>query len=329
MDGGSGATIDELIERSAGRVRAIATTLLTDSQSTALDKNQPTDARLEAITVLGCGSFSAQRNAFDELLSPQQPQPVQEAVVKILGRYSDAAVAGMMLAKWPGLTPALRASAAEILLSRPEWAEALLTAIENNDILPGDFDPGRVALLQSHPSPKVRERAAAAFAGSTIARRAEVVARYNRCLELDGNIDRGRAVFQKSCAACHKLEGKGAEVGADLTAIRERGPAGALLNILDPNREILPKFLTYVVVNADGRVITGLITKETPNDLTIRQPDGTVVSLPRCDIEDMKSTALSYMPEGLESEIDHQAMADLLAYLMSDESARKEAGGSK
>ncbi|MEX0614075.1 MAG: c-type cytochrome, partial [Pirellulales bacterium] len=326
LDGGSGATIDELIEHSSGQVKEIAITLLTDARTTALDENQPTDARLEAISVLGCGGFLAQRTAFDELLAPQQPQPIQEAVLKMLGRFSDTAVADIMLAKWQGLTPDLRASAAEVLLSRPDWTEALLLAVENDEIPPGDFDPGRIALLQSHPSPQVRERSRAAFAGSAIARRAEVVANYNRSLELDGNIDRGRAVFEKSCAACHKLEGKGTEVGANLTAIRERGPAGALLNILDPNREILPKFLTYVVVTTDGRVITGLITKETPNDISIRQPDGTAVSFPRFDIEDMKSTGLSYMPEGLENEIDHQAMADLLAYLMSDESTKQEAG---
>jgi putative heme-binding domain-containing protein len=175
----------------------------------------------------------------------------------------------------------------------------------------------------------VRQRAAAAFAGSAIARRAEIVDRYQGCLELEGSVDRGRAVFQKSCAACHKLEGNGAEVGADLTAIRERGPAGILLNILDPNREILPKFLTYVVVTADGRVITGLITKETPNDLTIRQPDGAEVAFRRRDIEEMNSTGLSYMPEGLESEIDNQAMADLLAYLMSDISRGQAAASGK
>jgi hypothetical protein len=51
--------------------------------------------------------------------------------------------------------------------------------------------------------------------------------------------------------------------------------------------------------------------------LTVGQADGTAILVPRTDIEDMQSTGLSYMPEGLEQEIDPQARADLLAYLIS------------
>jgi hypothetical protein len=37
---------------------------------------------------------------------------------------------------------------------------------------------------------------------------------------------------------------------------------------------------------------------------------------------------MSYMPEGLESQVDHQAMADLLAYLM-EVGAGQGAGGKE
>jgi putative heme-binding domain-containing protein len=70
-------------------------------------------------------------------------------------------------------------------------------------------------------------------------------------------------------------------------------------------------------VTTEGRTIVGLIAEETPNNLTIRQADGTAVPIPRNEIDQIESTGISYMPEGLESQIDHQAMADLLAYLMS------------
>jgi putative heme-binding domain-containing protein len=102
-----------------------------------------------------------------------------------------------------------------------------------------------------------------------------------------------------------------------------------MLNILDPNREINPKFLTYAASTTAGRVITGMITEETPNNLTIRQADGVAVPIPRTEIEEIESTGMSYMPEGLESQIDHQAMADLLAYLMSAESKGQGAGSNK
>ena len=107
----------------------------------------------------------------------------------------------------------------------------------------------------------------------------------------------------------------GTAVGADLNGVRTQGPASLLLNILDPNRSVKPKFLTYVVQTNDGRVLSGLIRSESSNTITLRQPDGKEMTLQRVDIESMRSTRLSFMPEGLEKQLDQQAIADLLAYL--------------
>jgi putative membrane-bound dehydrogenase-like protein len=325
---GNGAPTDQLARSSQGLVGSILSNLLTTARSTALNQEEEAASRLEAITILGCGSFSAQRPAFDELLAPQQPQPVQEAVMKILGRFTDAGVVELLLQKWSSLTPSVRASATEVLLSRPAWAEALLSAVEQKVVSAGDFDAARVALLKSHPSQKIREQAASVFAGSAVARRADVVADYQAALKLSGDADRGLAVFEKSCAACHKLEGKGTQIGADLKSIREKGPEAIMLNILDPNREINPKFLTYTASTLAGRVITGMILEETPNNLTIRQADGVAVPIVRTEIDEIESTGMSYMPEGLESQVDHQAMADLLTFLMTA-GRNKQKGGNQ
>jgi putative heme-binding domain-containing protein len=62
-----------------------------------------------------------------------------------------------------------------------------------------------------------------------------------------------------------------------------------------------------------------MITAETANGITLRRADGTSETLARIDIEEMRSTGVSFMPEGLEQQIDVAAMADLLAYLKSIE----------
>ncbi len=90
-----------------------------------------------------------------------------------------------------------------------------------------------------------------------------------------------------------------------------------LLNILDPNRDVKPQFLSYVLVTTSGRVLTGMIAAETANSLTIRKPDGVEETVLRLQIEELRGTGLSFMPEGLEKQIDVAAMADLLAYLIS------------
>jgi putative heme-binding domain-containing protein len=113
------------------------------------------------------------------------------------------------------------------------------------------------------------------------------------------------------------LEGVGEQIGAELGAIREKGNDAIMLAILDPNREVLPKFLTYRLVTDSGRIITGMITAETATSITIRRADATSETVLRVNVEDLRSTGLSFMPEGLEQVIDHQGMADLLAYLNS------------
>ena len=90
-----------------------------------------------------------------------------------------------------------------------------------------------------------------------------------------------------------------------------------MLNVLDPNREVKPKFLSYVTATTEGRILTGMIVAETANSLTIQRSDGTTATVLRVDIEELNSTGLSFMPEGLEKQVTVKMMADLLVYLAS------------
>ncbi len=109
----------------------------------------------------------------------------------------------------------------------------------------------------------------------------------------------------------------GTAIGADLTAIRNAGTEAVLLNILDPNREVKPKFLNYSLVTTEGLIVSGMIVAESANSITIRRADETTATVLRVDIDELKSTGLSFMPEGLEKQVDVKMMADLLAYLNS------------
>ena len=124
-------------------------------------------------------------------------------------------------------------------------------------------------------------------------------------------------MFRKICAVCHRLEGHGKAVGAELAGIADRGLDAVLLNVLDPNREVKPKFLSYVTATTEGRILTGMIVAETANSLTIQRSDGTTATVRRVDIEELNSTGLSFMPEGLEKQVTVKMMADLLVYLAS------------
>src|SRR5439155_1720769 len=101
-----------------------------------------------------------------------------------------------------------------------------------------DLEPARVQLLLKSPDEKVRARVAKLFAGTGPSKRQDVIVKYQKSLDLKGDAAKGKAVFKESCAACHKLDGVGENVGPDLTSIKGRGLESALTNIIDPNREV-------------------------------------------------------------------------------------------
>ena len=80
-----------------------------------------------------------------------------------------------------------------------------------------------------------------------------------------------------------------------------KGSEKILLNVLDPNREAQPQYLTYVLTAKSGRVLTGMITAETANGVTIRRADQTSETVARPEIDELRGTGLSFMPEGWRS----------------------------
>ncbi len=310
---------DEMRERilsaAGGKAGMVLTNVLREATAQALNESASVSQRVEAIRSLRLGVLADVKSVIDDLLRPAQPQPLQSAALEALAAFDDDGVVELLLAHWSGLSPALRARAAETLLSRPSWVHALLDGVESGDVATADIDPARIQLLTKHPDAKIASRVKKLFARTAVSARKDVVDRYQAALKTDGDSDRGKQVFKKNCSACHRLEDVGTAVGAELRGIRQRGLPSVLLNILDPNREVKPKFLSYVVATTDGRVLAGMISAETANSITLRRVDGTTNTVLRIDIEEMSSTGLSFMPEGLEKTVTMQDMADLLSYL--------------
>jgi putative heme-binding domain-containing protein len=148
--------------------------------------------------------------------------------------------------------------------------------------------------------------------------RRNVLTAYRPALDLPADALRGKAVFKKTCATCHRLENEGTEVGPDLlSALRNKTRETLLTDILDPSREVDPRYVDYIVTNKAGRVFTGMIAAETASSITLRRAEKAEDVLLRTDVDTMQATAKSLMPEGLEMQLGKQDVADLIAYLQS------------
>jgi putative heme-binding domain-containing protein len=162
----------------------------------------------------------------------------------------------------------------------------------------------------------VKAKTDVVFKSSIDADRAKVVAAYKPALELKGNAAAGKAVFAKHCSACHRLEGVGHDVGANLVAtLGNKSPEDLLVAVFDPNREVDSRFLAYQVTTADERVLTGVVVAETPTSITLRRAEGAEDVILRADLAGLRATAVSLMPVGFEKELKPQDVADLFAYL--------------
>jgi putative heme-binding domain-containing protein len=112
------------------------------------------------------------------------------------------------------------------------------------------------------------------------------------------------------------LEEYGYDLGLPLSSIKDRGRDTILLSTLDPNRDVQPQYLNYVIINIDGLSVTGMITSETATSITLTRAEGENDTVLRTHIDDMVNTGLSIMPEGLEEQVSKKEMVDLVEYLM-------------
>ena len=289
--------------------------LIVESMDISQSPQESTEKRAAAIRSLQLAKFADIKSIMVDLLDLTEPFGVRAAVIETLGSYTDDQAAEMLIANWRSLGPSLRSRAAETLLSRANWVTLLLNAVQTERIARGEIDPARIQLLKAHPDKNIAQRVADIFMSSPSGDRLAVIKEYQSALDTLGDAGKGKEVFKKVCSACHRLENIGTSVGADLNGIRNRGLPAVLLNILDPNREVKPKYLTYVLIDVKGRSTTGMITAENANSITLQKPDGTNTTILRTEIEVLQSTGLSFMPEGLEKQVSKQQMADLLSYL--------------
>jgi putative membrane-bound dehydrogenase-like protein len=297
--------------------RVLFDSLVADASKAALNPDATIAARVRALQLLAHAEFATGKPAFEAALDPRQPQEVQLAAVRALRATAHAGAPGVLLASWAAYTPAVRGEVLATLSGRPAWAAALLDAVEKGTVARSQIDSVRQSVLKNHRDPKVRDRAAKLFAAATSDARQKAIDRYKPAAEKLGDVAKGREVFRRECASCHVSGSIGVNVGPSIASIGTKTASELLVSILDPNREVDPRYLNYVLTLSDDRTTSGIIAAESPTAITLRRADGQGETVLRSQIAELRSTKLSLMPEGLEEKITAAEMTDLLAFLMA------------
>ncbi len=301
---------------------------LAEAAREALDGTRETGIRLDAVRLLELGEFREAAPTLFALLSGVHPAKVQEGAFAALRgfRGHDAEIGTGLVKAWPALAPGLRASVVNALVYVAGFREALLGALESGALQVGELnlDLEHRRQLLRRAAPAIRERAAKFMSDEEYSNRKAVVDEWLARLPARGDATRGRTVFERICAQCHRAAGLGFDVGPELTGMNHRSVEDLLSNILDPNMAMNPAFVAYTAELADGEAETGILVGDSTAGIVLAQAGGRRVELPRSRIRELKSGGKSLMPDGLEAGLSAAEMRDLIAYVQEPGPETKE-----
>ena len=301
------------LDAQSNPIRTRLQMMLAVARKIVADPSTPFDERIDSIRVLGQSNDDL--TLLGDLLVPQQPPELQSAALDGMARLKSPKVAEILLANYRSLGPNIRSRMCEVLLSRGEWQAELLSALESKRLTSSDIDATCRQRLLSNSSKAVRDRAAGLLSVNMNTDRAKLVADYLPVARAGGDAQHGSQLFARRCAQCHKLGQVGFEVGPDLASLTDKSAEALIAAVLDPNRAVEAKFMTFVAVTKAGVAHAGILASESASSLTLRAAEGKEVTLLRNEIDELQSSSKSLMPEGLERELTPADAAALVAYI--------------
>jgi putative membrane-bound dehydrogenase-like protein len=272
--------------------------------------------RLRIMETLGDIDYAGADSVLAGIATRLEDPGITKAALIALQRHNNNSVGGIA-AFIPKMDPESQVAAMNLLASRGEsitpFLDALLSGAIDSKKVPGDVI-AKIRLRAPEKAHKIFGAEKKQTSGETQVE----IDRVNKILASgSGSPYAGFQVFGAACGACHKLFGQGGQIGPDLTAFKRDDLQNMLLNIVHPNAEIREGYVNYMVTTTDGRALTGFLADEDKQTVVIRGIDGANMTIARADIDEMKPTGSSLMPEGLLQALEDQQIRDLFAYLRS------------
>jgi len=241
----------------------------------------------------------------------------------VLARHDKPEVGEALVKRFETFSEKDRTAALNTLTSRESWGHALLDAVADERVKKEHLSAYYVRQLSQLGSKTIDEKLAKQWGKvkqSTKEKLAEIVKMeksYREAPLWAFSAGAGKEHFKKLCSACHKIGDEGADIGPKIVGSGSKGARYFAENIVDPNAVIGSDYQTSTVITMDGLVLSGLVEQTTDTAITLQTPTNPPkkIVVPREDIDLLKKTDQSLMPELLLKELNERQVIELLKYL--------------
>jgi putative heme-binding domain-containing protein len=304
------------IAQSRGLVRDTIAHILTEARAAAADSSLTSDTRVEAIGLLGFGSFANVGEFLVGLLTPAEALDIQVSAVRTLSSIGNRHAVPLLLNTWSSLAPQIRWKTMDAMTRDGVWTLALLDAVESGAITIESLMHWGFPDLLRNPNIVIRNRAKDLLSKYEYPSTDVVADTYQRFRLLQPSLVEGRTLFEDNCAKCHQFDGAGTIVGPSLDFMANAGSYALLKSILLPNLDVNPVYYSYTVETQDFETFTGIVAIEEADTLVILGPSAETHSVAREDISSVLSSEQTLMPGGWGESLGDQGLADLIGYMV-------------
>ncbi|MDB4864208.1 c-type cytochrome, partial [Pirellulaceae bacterium] len=290
----------------------------TDAINRALQMIQDQQADIDTRRTMLRSLLNQQNSEASSLLESlmQEPGLIQDAIRGYAIVENDSA-SEVLLECYKKMTAAQKRAVVETLSSRETYARKLLVAM-NDKVIARDDIPAHVARSLA----ELLGEAFTAVYGevrSVAEDRVELIAKYKAIITDEAlataDASNGRAIFTKTCAACHSLYGIGGKVGPDLTGSNRANLDYILLNSVAPSFDVPDAYKTVRIITVNGRIVNGVLAEEDDARVILKTAEEARLVISKEDIDERNISPKSMMPDGQLDKMKPAEVVDLIKYL--------------
>lgn len=283
------------------------------------DGKHSAEVRRRAIRTLASSKVDGLQGLLLPLIGDRD---VGAAAIRGLGVILDLDLGKQLAAQAGKGFPANRLAIVETLMTRVDTATLLAQMVSEGKVAPSELPAHAVRQFYLLGDAELAKKAKELWPNSgqvkedRLAKIRAFQEKYSAESITTANAAAGRATYEKLCGRCHKLFGEGGEIAPELTGGQRTNLNYWIDNILDPSAMVAPNYRMSVLNLEDGRVLSGVIAKQTDRAITLHMASETV-TVERSQVEKVSGTELSLMPEGQLDPLPEEEIRSLLKYLMS------------